>query len=62
MDNTIGACRYNKGVECVLHTRCAACGWNPQVSNERVNELRRKRGTSSSRKMIEVFKYPAWNL
>ena len=31
-------CKYNDGVEC-LDSKCANCGWNPEVAKKRTEEF-----------------------
>lgn len=33
-------CKYNEGVECAI-PNCDACGWNPAVSQDRLDKLLR---------------------
>ena len=37
-----GLCRYNSGVECDTQSKCANCGWRPEVAERRKAELRKK--------------------
>lgn len=33
-------CRFNKGVMCEMRSKCNKCGWNPAVSERRLEKLR----------------------
>lgn len=38
-------CLFNEGVACCDHT-CDTCGWNPAVSQKRLEAISAKRGSS----------------
>lgn len=35
-----GCCKFNVGIVCTEHHKCAFCGWNPEVQAERRRLLR----------------------
>ena len=39
------SCKFNEGVDChPFHRHCDRCGWNPAVSNARVEKFCQKHG------------------
>lgn len=33
-----GSCPYNSGIDCGLHYKCNRCGWNQEVSSNRIDK------------------------
>lgn len=36
------SCRYNDGVVCVMRDHCKKCGWNPKVTEARLDVIMRR--------------------
>ena len=48
-----GPCLYNWGVSCLFKENCDCCGWNPEVSLERLKQLYPACSPESLRSLIE---------
>lgn len=51
-------CRYAEVVDCLDHSRCASCGWSPEVSRRQRAQLRDERDSRRkiSRKLRDYQK------
>ena len=38
----VSKCRHNKFVECADRAKCTACGWNPEVANDRLERIKHR--------------------
>ena len=42
METSNNYCTYNKMIDCLSHTGCVNCGWNPEVAKKRVDRVKRE--------------------
>jgi len=53
METSIGkndVCLYNSTVDCLGHTQCSTCGWNPKVEEMRVKQFLKEHAKTKKRR------------
>ena len=43
MEKETSFCCFNTMIDCSIHSRCERCGWNPEVSKNRIKHLKKER-------------------